>query len=153
MSVTYFGRVAVKGIPGTIAFTGTGSVAIGDDDMVSRSVGVTDEMDMVELPNKTGAVVGAATENRRKRITLEWVPTAPSGGTQSETNAKTSNIFPGFSAATAATYQVTLASFGGDIDGVYNYFGGATMGLTSEGFVSYTMPLVQYGGAAFTAAT
>lgn len=149
MSQTYFGRVAVRGMAGTIEFSGTGSVVVGDAQMVSRSANVTDEMDVIELSDKHGEVVGAVASNRRRRLTVEFVPTANSATSpQEEALAQAQLVFPKSAAVagsqTIAPWKVKLSSFGGDIDGDYNYFGGASIGVTSEGFTSYTMPLVKY---------
>ena len=150
MSVIYMGRVTVKGLAGTIAYTGTGSVAIADATMSSRSVNATDELDSAEVTDKRGEVIGVAVFNRRKRVTVEFVPLSASG-TNTEADCLAKALFPALVAATPATYKITLAAFGAELTGDYNYLGGATLGMTSEGFPSISIPCVQYGGAAMTA--
>lgn len=141
MANTYFGRVAIKGLGGTTAYTGTGAVAMDDTTLLSRSLSMSHDMDVIELPDRNGEMVGAVLTNKRKRVTVEFVPTNASG-TATEANARDHVVFPTFTVGSGAG-QVVLTGFGDDVDGTYNYLGGGSVGFTSEGLASMTLPLVR----------
>lgn len=144
MGNTYFGRVTVKGLPGTTTYTGTGSVSISDSTILNRSLNFTDDAEVIELNDKGGIMVGAVVTNKKKRVTLEFVPT-DTGSSQTEADARTNTVLPSHAVAVGAS-QVTLTGFCTLVDGVYNYLTGATVGYTSEGLASITMPLVRPEG-------
>lgn len=156
MSTEYFGRVAIVGIDGTLAYTGYGSVSatgaaggttsVPTTSGVMRSVGFTDAIDSVTLMDKSNEVAGIALRNKRKEVTIEFIPTNDtSDGTPSLTETRDQQRLP------KPGSTVTLAGFGpgtnSEFNGTYQYWGGGSVSFTAEGHVQFTLPIVLHVAA------
>lgn len=136
MSKKLAGRASVFAIDGTLAYTGVATI-----DNEVQAANMTDEFDVVELMDRRGEVIGKAARNRRRTLTIDFIPTdASTSNPQTEAGAKANVAFPDKLAL------VTLASFGiTDIDGDWNYVGGGTVGMTAEGYIRMTLTLARNG--------
>lgn len=134
MSIRYFGKVAICGVDGTIAWTGYGSASVGATANIPQSISFSDGVDVVTLMDKRQEEVGKATRNKRKVVNIEVVP-VNADGTATLVNARANQVLPAIGA------QVVLAGFGGPASGegslndTYQYWGDGTESVTPEGHV------------------
>lgn len=98
-------------------------------------------------PN-SGEMLGVATHNERFELTVNLIPVAASGGnTLANAKAALAMLEP--------QSKVSLSSFGGDIDGDYNYEGGGSIRTAENQYVLAGIRLTRYpdGASATTLST
>lgn len=125
------GTAAVHTVPGTLAFTG---LVTTQNRMVGASV--QDEFAVAELRDGNNNVIGAFASGRVRRATFDIVPYDSNGVLAT---AKSNVKLPDPLAV------VTIAGFGVDeLDGTWNYVGGGSIALSTDGYIRVTLPCAQY---------
>ena len=152
MANQYAGHAAVYAIDGTIAYTGkafvdASTVALSSANAEPQSVSFGHEFQTIEVKSRAGKTVGMASLNESQTVQVTIIVHAGAGGTYA--TAKNAVKLP------APLALVTLAGFdgtGASLDGTYNYVGGGSISLTSEGYHSISLQLKRFEGVALTPA-
>lgn len=128
------GRYLVKGVHGTMAFTG--AVAIGDTNSKLMSASLQDDFSATPHRDGKSEVFAVTADQPIQSLSIRWVPIAPVGGTLA--NAKANFTLP------PRLGVVTLTGFGNNrFDGTWHYVGGG--GELSSDVGEVSMNLQRYG--------
>jgi hypothetical protein len=145
------GLAAYNGVTGDVAYTGevTAAPIDANADQTVTGAQVTDEADVTEKEDGNSKIKGYNVKRRRKRIRVEFYPTAAAvGGNNTTANALKAVELP------AIPGKVTLSGFPGaaavgglspdgvNMNGDWIYLGGGEVSYT-EDMVKVTMVLVQ----------
>lgn len=141
---TQTGVAHVYGAAGDLTWTG---IATNADQQVTE-VGLTDEAAVEEFDEGYGETVSLDITKKRRRCSIDFVPTAASGA-NTAANAITAMKLPPIPAkVTLSNFQDTDSQLNGD----WIYSGGATV-RQSKGVAVYTLPLWQPKSGSATVTT
>jgi hypothetical protein len=131
------GKVAIYGINGTVAITGTG--VLDTDEMAHQSAPLNATVSSADIVDGDGDVVTRAYYGEAHTIELEFVPYDPdTPGNLATLKSKVKIPAPGT--------KVTLASFDvAQFNGDWNYAGQGSITPNQRGFLSVRLTLTRPG--------
>lgn len=143
MSNALTGRAAVYGLDGALTF----SAIAADAALMLSGANYTEDADVKNklTDPSSGEIVGLQFGQKKSSITVDMIPVAKIGSTQSTSNANTAAALPSIGSV------VTLSSMkNSQQDGSYMYMGGGSISYTPDGFAKMTLPLERYHAGGYS---